>query len=99
MTQIHPGIMRHAFFGDEADSNKIYMVPEHEVSVTIVKTSSGTKLTAKFKGHVVTLPVGSAVQFVQVQAITASGGIGFPDPEKAPPPASISRLHIPVGKA
>jgi hypothetical protein len=92
MTTIFPGMMRHAVFGDEADSNKINIVPENEVLISLLRDSSGVKMTAKFKGHSVVLPRGSAVQFIYLQAVTASGGIGYADPE--PPTTSESKLSL-----
>jgi len=85
-------IPRHAIFGDASDLNKMYIVPEGEVRLELTKKSEGVEMIAKFNGQRVTLPRGSAVQFVQLQAITATGGIGF---SEAAPSAEVSRLHIP----
>ncbi len=84
-------VPRHAFFGTEADPNKLYIVPEHEVHVELIREANRTKVVAKFKGQSVTLPLGSAVQYIQLQAITASGGIGFPE---AAPDATVTKLDL-----
>lgn len=87
-----PDVPRHAIFGDITDPNKLFIVPEAEVSVELIRKNTSVEMFVKFKGQRVQLPHGAAVQFIQVQAITASGGIGFPE---SAPEASISKLHIP----
>jgi len=93
MTTIFPGMMRHAIFGDETSPDKMNVVPETEVVVSLLRHSSGVKIVAKFKGQTVILPAGSAVQYIYIQAITASGAIGYADPESPSPPLPPSILR------
>jgi hypothetical protein len=86
-------IPRHAVFGDSEDVNSIYIIPETEVHVRLARTSSGVDIHVHFKNKVVKLPRGSAVQYLQLQAITAAGGIGFAAAADDPEPTTPSLIH------
>lgn len=73
-------VSRHAFFGDVQRPNRLYLVPETDVRFELERSPAGTTITAIFDGKRICLPPGTAVQFLQLEAITEQGGIGFADP-------------------
>lgn len=92
MTTI-PGVMRHACFGDESDSTRMYVVPEHELVIELRQDSGKTSVVAKFKGRAVSIPHGTSIVFHTLAAVNMNGAHVVDDKPKAPPGATILGMN------
>lgn len=91
--------MRHVMFGDEANPNHLFIVPETDVYFELIREANRTKLRAHFRGRNVTLPIGTAAQYATLSAITERGGYAFKEDNESLVAATVHDLSKVTGSA